>query len=527
MATVLYDYLGRPMELSELKKPETRQIASATVRDRWSTYPSSGLTPSKLANILKAADNGDVSRQAELFEEMEEKDAHLFSQLQTRKLAVQGLGWDITPASDDARAKKVADFCREWLEDFEGFDDAVLDLLDALGKGYSAMEITWDVSSGQAVIVGLEHIHAKKVTFWNSMDPRILTEANPVQGEEPPPFKTIYHRYKARSGYDTRAGILRVVAWMYLFKNYDIKDWISFAEVYGQPLRLGKYAPGASQDEKDALLNAVRSIGTDAAGIISRNTEIDFVEGQKYGSVSLYEKLAKWCDEQESKAILGQVLTSSTGDVGSQALGNVHNEVRQDLTEADCKALARTVRGQILLPMVGYNFGWDAARELLPGFRFLFEPPEDIKAVADTYDVLTGMGFPMSQEHIAERFKVPMMAEGETPLLRLGVTSKEQALKQALLHRTEMTILSDKDRFEAVNVDPRDLITASLMTMPSTEELVDAVKAELKAATSLEDFRDRIIGVYGALPGDSFRTVLRQALALAELAGRFDASAQR
>nr|WP_261949073.1 DUF935 domain-containing protein [Paenibacillus melissococcoides] len=31
------------------------------------------------------------------------------------------------------------------------------------------------------------------------------------------------HRYKARSGHPSRAGVLRVVAWMYLFKNYDSK----------------------------------------------------------------------------------------------------------------------------------------------------------------------------------------------------------------------------------------------------------------------------------------------------------------
>ena len=38
---------------------------------------------------------------------------------------------------------------------------------------------------------------------------------------------------------------------MYLFKNYDLKDWVSFAEVYGLPLRLGKYAPGASEADKE------------------------------------------------------------------------------------------------------------------------------------------------------------------------------------------------------------------------------------------------------------------------------------
>jgi phage gp29-like protein len=511
MGVTLYDHLNRPIKLSDVRKPDTDRIIVSSIRDRWSNYPSNGLTPVKLANILKAADQGDVGRQAELFEEMEEKDAHLFSQFQTRKLAVQGLPWEITPASDDARDVKIAEFCREWMEGLEDFDENVLDLLDALGKGYSALEPHWDVSSGQAMISHLTHIHARKITFWNSMTPRLLTEEEPVMGVDAPPFKLVYHRYKARSGYDTRAGIMRVCAWMYLFKNYDVKDWVQFAEVYGQPIRIGKYAPGATEEEKQKLLDALRSIGADAAGIISRATEIDFVEGQKYGSVSLYEKLAKWCDEQMSRAILGQTLTSSTGDVGSQALGNVHNDVRQDLTEADCTSLSKTWRGQVLRPLVGFNFGWDAVKASLPGFRILFEPPEDTKAAAETHKVLAEVGLDFSQEYLAARFKVPMRAKGETPLNRSGQAQPVE-LKSAILKAAQ----------EAQ--DPRDVLLARAMTMPSTEELVDLVKAELSKAASLEEFRDRIVDYYGTMPETAMVTVLKQAMALAELAGRFDAS---
>ena len=81
-----------------------------------------------------------------------------------------------------------------------------------------------------------------------------------------PANKFIVHRYKARSGHTSRAGILRVVAWMYLFKNYDLKDWVSFAEIYGLPLRLGKYAPGASDSDRRRFMRALIQIGSDAAG---------------------------------------------------------------------------------------------------------------------------------------------------------------------------------------------------------------------------------------------------------------------
>jgi phage gp29-like protein len=107
---ILYDAFGR--EIQVMKRPETREIAVTTVRDRWSNYPSGGLTPRSRAPRFKEPDQRDCLRQAELFEEMEEKDTHRFSELQTRKNAVLGLGYDIAPLSESASDKKDPGFCR-------------------------------------------------------------------------------------------------------------------------------------------------------------------------------------------------------------------------------------------------------------------------------------------------------------------------------------------------------------------------------------------------------------------------------
>ena len=98
-------------------------MAVGDVNDKYSTYPSNGLTPRRLARIFRAADEGDVSEQMELFEEMEEKDTHLFSQLQTRKLAVTGLDWEVQSFSDDERDKEIAEFIDEQLKGIENLDD--------------------------------------------------------------------------------------------------------------------------------------------------------------------------------------------------------------------------------------------------------------------------------------------------------------------------------------------------------------------------------------------------------------------
>jgi phage gp29-like protein len=71
---------------------------------------------------------------------------------------------------------------------------------------------------------------------------------------------------------------------MYLFINYAVKDWMVLVKAYGMPLRVGKYEQRASKADRVALIKAVRSLGADAAGIIAKSTEIEFIEAQKGSS---------------------------------------------------------------------------------------------------------------------------------------------------------------------------------------------------------------------------------------------------
>lgn len=397
-------------EKKPLPRPERREITVARVTDKYSSYPSNGLTPQRLAEIFREADNGDVMRQAELFEEMEEKDPHLHSQLQTRKLAVTGRDFEIIPFSDDPRDKEIAEFVETQIRGIKGFEDVEMDLLDAIGKGFAVAEILWDYDDGHVVAREIKAREQKRF-FWDSQDDslRCRTEEHP-EGICLVPNKFIIHRYKAKSGHTSRAGVLRVVAWMYLFKNYDVKDWVSFAEIYGLPLRLGKYAPGSSQKDQEELMAALVQIGADAAGIIPEGTSIEFVTTDRSASVDLYERLARYCDEQMSKAVLGQTLTSDSGG-GSYAQSKTHNEVRHDLTVADCKALASTLRRDLIAPLCLFNFGEDRH---IPYVRFACEEEEDLEQAANVLcTLIERAGLRVATSYLYKKFSIPEPEEGE------------------------------------------------------------------------------------------------------------------
>ncbi|SFJ58155.1 Protein of unknown function, partial [Ruminococcaceae bacterium D5] len=150
-------------------QPAMGRIAIPPKYSRWSDYPSNGLDPQKLARIFRQADDGDVSRQMQLFEEMEEKDPHLFSQLQTRKNAVTGLDYEVVPFGEEARDQEIAAFVSEQIGAIRNFDSVLLELLDAIGKGISISEIIWRYQNGAVAVEEIIPIH-QKLLLWDQDD---------------------------------------------------------------------------------------------------------------------------------------------------------------------------------------------------------------------------------------------------------------------------------------------------------------------------------------------------------------------
>ncbi|MBM9605958.1 DUF935 domain-containing protein [Desulfopila inferna] len=410
----LYDQFNREIDISKNKKPERAALAVAPILDSFREYVTYGLTPERLAAVFKAADAGDLRAQAELFDQLEERDGHLLCERDKRKNVILDVDFTIEPASDDGRDAKVAEFVEQSLQDIADYGECLISLQDAVGKGFACLENHWDASEGQAVIQQMEFVEQKRFRFNDDAGllrkyPRLVTDTD-AMGVEIPAWKATMHQYGGKSGHPARSGIYRVASWMVLFKNYAIKDWVIFCELFGMPLRIGKYDQGAGKEDKDALINAISSLGSDAAGIISKSTEIEFVETVKSARGDLWKLLADFCNAEISKAVLGQTLSAQVGDKGSYAASKTHNEVRLDLLTADGRALASTIRSQVIRPLVGFNFGWDTP---LPKYLSKFDEGENLKEKAEWIGELMDRSVPMSLPWLRKEFSIPEPEKGE------------------------------------------------------------------------------------------------------------------
>ena len=71
---------------SQKQALETTQTADvAWFTNQWQEHPVVGLTPARLHKLLLGAEQGSLQAQADLFADMEERDGHIFSEMDKRK----------------------------------------------------------------------------------------------------------------------------------------------------------------------------------------------------------------------------------------------------------------------------------------------------------------------------------------------------------------------------------------------------------------------------------------------------------
>ena len=146
----LVDQYGQPIDREALAAPQTEARASLLHLQRQiAGHPSRGITPARLNDILQAAEQGDLIAQHELFTDMEERDGHIFSELSKRKRASIKLDWDIVaPRNASKEEENLAAWAREQLQDMPDLEDMLLDLLDGISHGFSALELEWAMVGG-------------------------------------------------------------------------------------------------------------------------------------------------------------------------------------------------------------------------------------------------------------------------------------------------------------------------------------------------------------------------------------------
>jgi phage gp29-like protein len=415
---MLYDAQGR--EITEGSEKERRRaLAERLVHweytDRLESDESRALTPVKLDAIFRDANSGDTAAQARLALEIEEKDWDTAQALQTRRAAVTGLEWDALPGQeDDAAAQGIAEEAAAMLADIAGdeeepdldFEGLIGHMLTALLPGYSCDEILWDPASGGKAILGFAPVLTSAITFRQSQEPLISTRTN-TAGDPLVPHKFVFHKHLARSGDTARGGLIRPLGWMYLFENLGVKDLMRFVEKFGMPFVSARIDENAWETDRTQIAYLIRNFGSDGGAVFSKAVELEMLEGMR-STGEVYFKLLQYFGDAKTKVVLGQTATS--GDAGGFSQGQAQAAVRQDILEADCAAIERTIRKAVLTPWTMFVHGPDAP---VPYLSINCKPPADLAADATVMKTLYEGGLEVDPAFATERFGMPLTRRAE------------------------------------------------------------------------------------------------------------------
>jgi phage gp29-like protein len=519
----LVDAQGQPINTRALHTPQTHQVA--IVAQRRIESRMEGMTPSRMARLLREADAGQLPAQAQIFDDMLDRDAHLRAEYDKRRAAPVGLLWSIAPPHHPSRAEKAAtDFVQECLSDtVDDLEDLFLAMADAPGFGYSAIEIEWQKTGKE----WLPQFHPRPQS-WLCTDLYSRTlrlDDGTGQGAPLQPMGWIVHTPgKIKTGYLGRAGLFRACVWPFLYKAYALSDFAEFLETYGLPIIVGKYMAGASAEEKASLLRAVTALGHDARAIMPQGMDMEIQSVSGGGTQGVHLAMVDWADRAQSKAILGQTTSAEAHGTGlGSGVATLHGQVRRDILRSDARQMAGTLTRDLVYPLVALNRpGIDGYRRC-PRFVFETDEPEDLTRYADALPKLVGVGFRIPQRWAQDKLHIPQ-PDADEPVLSLSRPPFDEASAPA-----PTAALSAK----APTPRPTDPV-ATLATQlgedtapPIEAWLADIQKTVMDERLTTAQLQERLLLLYGDLPMDTLVQIMARAYEVAQLAGHHSAAPPR
>ena len=391
----------------------------------------------------------------DILRRLPEADPHIFSVGNTRQLSILGYEWRVKPGeglSDSEQEKVKCDAIINLLNK-TNFQEFLTAITNGVNYGHAVINPHWQLDSQNRYypyFESIDGIHFGKkdgkvkmivdrkdqdfiATIGKSSDLTgvndknqvakylagrdalmwlDLDEENPVVVNSTPP---IFKGWKK----DYIGGLMRPGLFLTLLKYYSILDWAKFNELYGVPMRVGKFDRLLSTDEAVKILQtAVKNLGTDASAVIDKSTEIELVES-KSGNTrgNTFEAFTELVERKQSMVFLGQNLTAElAGKYGSRAAAKEHTLVRLDYMWSDIQTTEPLIQ-KIIDKIYFYNFGLPP-NGFYPAFEFYTEEVRDLGQMSGVIDDLTRAGLDdISKVWIYEFFKIKQ-AEDEADKLK-------------------------------------------------------------------------------------------------------------
>lgn len=316
------------------------------------------MSADRLAGIIDQAQNGDTRELFALYRDVITNDNQVRSEFMKRKIAVLGDPVSVVPFKKKEQADVDASaFCSDVLDN-PTFSDAESWLMNATLYPVAVLEKVFEARpDGGFALKALVPVHYQLLDYSQG-EMRIFdvdeTGTPLPTSHEVTTERYIVHRCDLMPAPDNWGGAMRSILFWWLLRTMSRQWWGDLLERFGVPFLKGKYS---DEKGKATLERAFRLAVRLGAIVVSKNTEVEVVQAANGDSSNSHERFITICNQEISKLIVGQTLSSNaspTGELGG-GTANLQGEVRDDIRKADAKALAATFRSQLFDQLLAIN----------------------------------------------------------------------------------------------------------------------------------------------------------------------------
>jgi phage gp29-like protein len=318
-------------------------------------------------------------------------------------------------------AHALKSFSPDPATDEKGLEGTVYDLCSAMVAGITVQEILWkdpsETDTGMWEPRATAFVFTPRIGFTQDRKIGVVQALatndywQTTSAQDLDPNKYLVAQYQTRSGPVTTYGLLRPLAWWWGAMMYG-KDWLmKYAQIFGQPIRWCSYPPGTSPDTIVKIETLLAQMGSCAYAAMPDGVKIEFVKDSSSTQTNPQIILQDMGDKYADLMILGQTLTSDVADSGSRALGQVHENTKQERVMGLAAWCAAGPLDQLARAWCRINYGDEKE---VPVVMADTSRPEDPVQMAQRDQILLSIpGFVVPRQWMHNRHGVPVPKEGD------------------------------------------------------------------------------------------------------------------
>ncbi|WP_104690949.1 phage portal protein family protein [Helicobacter heilmannii] len=190
--------------------------------------------------------------------------------------------------------------------------------------------------------------------------------------------------------------VISIVALKYLAMS----KYMTYLENLSIPPLIAK-SPDIDERGLERLLDNLEELRAASVGVFGADDQLDLLSGNVDKDAFL--NFIRYCDENISKAINGQVLAGNAVEKGTQALGTVHENISKAFLEFDARFLTPVLNTALKAQFSLYF-------KQVPPFSLSLDTNTEIDEArqVQVYKTLYDMGVEVDLKTLEETFKVPL-----------------------------------------------------------------------------------------------------------------------